>query len=510
MISFSLVPLFLTLLAGLAGSPAAAQIPPLGDVNCDLVRDERDRRAVVDLIFGAPDRCSRGDVTGDGAITVADSIGATLLIDSIAPTVTPSTTPIVANTPTPSPTADEPPATLTRTPTLTPTPVVVVSETPIFTATRTPTLEPTPTFTIEGTATKTTTPTTSPSPTEEPPSPTVSRTPTHTASPTNSAPPTRSLTPTRTGSPTRTPSTTATPTRTQTPTWTVAGTFTPTSTRTATVTRTATPTFSVTHTRTPSPSRTPTATFTASRTPTLTRTPTQTFTASSTPTITATRTATGTPTRTPTLAPGPNITFFGLARADNTVVQPSGTNEDGIPIYERPSGAGFLIVVEAKPGANGGILGRCNMSYDPFNPGVRPDLQVLANRAIGAGDPAVCDGELARQTGTGCGGSPPQLERFGGIPAVDPPTFDLTSQTVADALNDFGCRMTFNGSDAPCTLSAAGNPRFAANDSVGQFCSESVVAGAEAFHQGDTLLTARWRDAGGSLGPAKQIIVRIP
>lgn len=495
---------------------AQAQIPPLGDVNCDLVRDERDRRALVDILFGGPDRCGRGDVTGDGSISVADAVGATLLIDSVAPTSTPT------ETPEPSPT-DLPPSP-THSPTATPTRTPTGSDASP-TASKTLTPSPTPTHTIEGTRTSTVTPSSTPTPTESPtasvaaspsatgsPShtPTASPTITNSPSPSASVAPTRSLTPTRTASATRTLTTTRTPTRTTTPTWTLAGTFTPSATQTRTITRTPTPTFTVTMTRTSSPTRTPTSTFTASRTPTLTRTPTHTFTPSLTPTVTGTPTATGTPTRTPTLAPGPNITFFGLARADNTVVEPSGTDDNGVPIYQRSAGSGFIIVVEAKPGANGAILGRCNMSYDAFNPAVRPDIQILSNRAIGAGDPAVCDGELARPTGTGCGASPPQLVQFGGIPAVDPPTFEPASQAVADALNDFGCRMAFFASDGPCTFSAAGNPRFVAADSAGQFCTEGTVVGAEGFHSGDTLLTARWRDASGSLGPARQIIVRIP
>jgi len=188
-----------------------------------------------------------------------------------------------------------------------------------------------------------------------------------------------------------------------------------------------------------------------------------------------------------------------------------GTTPEGIPIYERSAGAGFLIVVEAKAGAGGGSLGRCNTSYNAFDPGARPDIQILASRKIGAGDPAVCDAVLpARPTGTGCGASAPFVEgAAGGIPAIEPPTFDPASQAVADALNDFGCRMSFNTTDSPCTLSAFGNPRVVATDSQGQFCSESVWDVADLFPKGDTVLTARWRGTGGVLGPPKQILVRV-
>ncbi len=233
----------------------------------------------------------------------------------------------------------------------------------------------------------------------------------------------------------------------------------------------------------------------------------------STPTITRTPTQTATPTATSTLAPGPNITYFGLARADNTLVAPAGETAEGITIYERPFGAGFLVVVEARAGLGGAALGRCNTSYNANDPGARPDIQILASRDLGAGDPAVCDAPLpARQTlGASCGEAPPAVESDGGIPAIEPPNYDLASQAVADAINDFGCRMAYNSVDSPCTLSSFGNPRYASPQSQGQFCTEGVLsAGDVIFPSGDTVLTARWRDSANVLGPPRQIIVRIP
>src|SRR5690606_27955947 len=137
-----------------------------------------------------------------------------------------------------------------------------------------------------------------------------------------------------------------------------------------------------------------------------------------------------------------------------------------------------------------------NTFYNPANPSARPDIQILASRNLGAGSPAVCDGPLAGQSG-GCGSHPEQLEPFGGIPAIHPPNFDPQSQQVADALNDFGCRMIFQTTDIPCTETAAGNPRVVSLQSEGQFCSERTWDGAEPFPKGDTLLTARWRDFAG-------------
>ena len=243
------------------------------------------------------------------------------------------------------------------------------------------------------------------------------------------------------------------------------------------------------------------------RTPTATRTVPipATATATATPTATATRTAT--PTEPP--ANGPVITYFGLATASGEVVAASGTNDDGIPIFARPFGAGFLIIVESRAGSSGQSPGQCNSSYDPFSPTVRPHIQILTSRDLGAGDPAVCDGPVSAPTGTGCGDRPPFIEPLGGIPATDPPTFD-DSLAVADALNDFGCRMSYQPSGDACTKSAFGNFRYVDTTSTGQFCSAGVVGVEMIFPSGDTILTARWRDVGGNLSAQRQIVVRVP
>jgi hypothetical protein len=241
--------------------------------------------------------------------------------------------------------------------------------------------------------------------------------------------------------------------------------------------------------------------------------PTATPTATPTPPLPPTFTATATRTTTPTEPPsgGPLITHFGLVTADRKEILPTGTTEDGLPIFERIFGAGFLIVVEGRPGISGAPLGQCNTSYDEFSSEVRPDLQILSNRNLGRGDPAVCDGAAIQPTGSGCGNRPPSIEPpGGGIPAVDPPVFDQTSKAVADALNDFGCRMAYKGQSEPCTVSAFDNPRYLNTQSTDQFCTENVVSpGDMLFPHGDTILTARWRDTAGNLGAPRRIVVRV-
>lgn len=208
---------------------------------------------------------------------------------------------------------------------------------------------------------------------------------------------------------------------------------------------------------------------------------------------------------TPTLAPGPQITFFGLARADGTVLEPSSFTPEGDPVYNRVESAvggafGFLIVAEARAGANSSPPGNTLLNSNPIDPGARPDLQIQADRALGNGSAEVCDKVM---TGPD---SPPG----GGVPGIDPESFDPSSQMVADALNDFACRFKYEGASSnSCALSAAGNPRFVSTQSTDQFCSDPVVDFAYRFPVGDTTLTVRWRDLSGVLGPPARFVIRV-
>jgi len=351
---------------------------------------------------------------------------------------------------------------------------------------------PPPTFTpVPPTATPTTT---------ETASPTATQTATRTASATR----TITRTPTGTRTPTVTPTVPATHTASVTRTRTNPGTptrtaFGPTATATRTVTR-ATPS---TPTRTASgPSATP------SRTPTA-RTPTQTATRTlggATPTRTRTASATvtrstATPTRTPPGSPtatvadsGPVITFIGLTRADDVLVDPAGMSGD-IAIYTPPFGYGFSIVVEAKAGASNARVGNAS-----FNDGTAPDLQIQVTRPLGDGSTLVCDD------------APPIL---GGVPAINPPSFS-SDPSIVDRLNDLGCRFVDGqnqrvgracGEATACVLGTDGGFGCVAADTTVQFCG--FFAQNLAFQPGDTLVTARVRDVRGNLGPARQLLIRI-
>ncbi|MDX2166087.1 MAG: hypothetical protein SF182_03460 [Deltaproteobacteria bacterium] len=366
-----------------------------------------------------------------------------------------------------------------------------------------PTATPTATDTPSPTATATFTRTSSPTPT-------ITRTPTRT----------RTATPTATFTVTLTPSRTATPSATATLPPTATRTHTATPVNTATVTLTPRTPFTATRTATATgtPTRTATRTATAPVTPpsataTVTRTPTRTPSGAATPTHTRTRTPTTagtsgpspTPTRTRTLAPtptatgsssGPQITFFGLTRADDMLVEPTGT-ANGIPVYEPAFGFGFSLVVEAKAGSS-----RARPGNSTFNEGEAPDLQIQVDHPLGNGSSDVCDDTL------------PFL---GGVPAINPPLFS-DDLSVTDRINDFSCRFIDGSGNKvgrqcsefnACVLNSGGQFGCVTtpSDGVLQYCG--FVGGALAFPLGDTLVSVRVRDVAGNLGALQQLIVRV-
>jgi len=215
-----------------------------------------------------------------------------------------------------------------------------------------------------------------------------------------------------------------------------------------------------------------------------------------TDTATITPTPTLTPTATDTPVPGGEITFFGLTRSDDNVVEPVAVSPDGLPIYERRVGFLFSLVIEGKPLAPPLRLGDSSFRHDPGDPSVRPDLEVIVSRPLGDGSLEVCDN---------------MLPMIGGIPSS--PDFGNT-QEVANAINDLGCRFV-NGEGQPvgrlgkdaCTVFPDGRFRFVEETSQIQFCG--LIAQRFAFPVGDTRVSARLRDRRGGAGPSASIIVRV-
>ena len=186
-----------------------------------------------------------------------------------------------------------------------------------------------------------------------------------------------------------------------------------------------------------------------------------------------------------------------MARADGTVVEtPSARSGDGVPIYERPR-FGFYLVVEGKPGGTGARMGSSAYEWDPGNPALLPDLQMIVSRPLGDGSEAVCD-------------NGPEV--WGGVPAAA----DFAStQFTANAISDLGCRFK-NAADDPggrgpadaCTRLPDGTDGFWAPGGTVQFCG--FIDRPFEFPPGDTVVSVRLRDVEGHLSAPARLIIRAP
>jgi hypothetical protein len=213
------------------------------------------------------------------------------------------------------------------------------------------------------------------------------------------------------------------------------------------------------------------------------------------------------------------VTFFGLTNQDDTLIPASGTSTDGLPVFSRPMGSGFSIVVEGAPGPSGAVVGLCtygvyNAVNDSCTPSCTfsctpsctlgctsfPDLQIEASNPLGNGSPAVCDG------GTG-----------GGVPAVFPATFDpMVDPSIMAVVNDLACRFV-DGTGGqrgrtsyPCVYDEpSGLYGFADPRSTIEFCLSTVTSAEQFPPNTDTTLTVRLRDVNGAVGAPAQIVVHI-
>jgi len=192
------------------------------------------------------------------------------------------------------------------------------------------------------------------------------------------------------------------------------------------------------------------------------------------------------------------VTFIGLTRSDDTLVPQDGEAEPGVPIFRRTNGIGFSLVVEGAPGPNGIAVGRYTYFGDPT---VAADLQIQVDRPLGNGSDAVCD----RSGSTA-----------GGVPAIDPPSFENLDDTLVGRLNDLSCRFVDGGG------ASAGRRRneacvkflpleeygFVGADSSIQFCTLAVDRLLR-FPDGETRVTVRLRDEEGNFGPPAQFVVHV-
>ena len=262
----------------------------------------------------------------------------------------------------------------------------------------------------------------------------------------------------------------------------------PTATGTPVATRTATAIATATAT---SPAAPPTATATGTTALTATVTPTAVATATATETPTVTPTLTRSPTPTATPLTGPIITAFGVADGSGTVNESHAQDAENRPVFRTAAGDGFILFVEGRPGVSRLPVGTLRLNTDTSG-AAQPDLQLVSSNDLGQATTAVCDGDFPVR---------------GGVPAVVPPRFDPVP-AVSNALNDLACRFkVFGETDFACTQNARGNFVFADAGTVLQFCT--LVNEALTFPAGDTVLSARLRDAEGNAGPTAEIVVRV-
>lgn len=213
----------------------------------------------------------------------------------------------------------------------------------------------------------------------------------------------------------------------------------------------------------------------------------------------ALRGCTSSPPPTPTpIALGPNLTSLAVAAADDRPVAPTGVDGEGRPIYSRLFGSGFWIIAEAAPGPLGIQIDPLLFAEAPLDRNARPDVQILVSRALGDGNPAVCDHDPAR---------PPQ----GGVPAAEPFAF-ADGQGVTDVMAEMSCRIRggtrTNPNDA-CTQAddAPFGFAFINPESRVQFCVR--IEQPWRFPVGDTIVAARVLDIAGNAGAPREIVVRV-
>lgn len=140
----------------------------------------------------------------------------------------------------------------------------------------------------------------------------------------------------------------------------------------------------------------------------------------------------------------------------------------------------------------------------------RPSLQLLASMDLGNGSSQVCDGSPVNPPGGVPGFAPPIID------CDDPdltPAQQLACQSqeseVTDALVDVACRFAFVTSEGnACTKNPFGDFAFLADNTTRQYCFQ--IPTDSQLPAGETVLKVQARDGAGFLGPASEIVIRVP
>ncbi len=153
-------------------------------------------------------------------------------------------------------------------------------------------------------------------------------------------------------------------------------------------------------------------------------------------------------------------------------------------------GEAARTVVEYGLGPSGQPI---NANFCPVDTTARPGLWIETDHGLGP-----------NQTPVPC--STP-----GGVPAVNPPSFD-PDQTITDSLRAYAHRFTRYLTTAPCTVinNDSSSPKLVyptPSAVYEQYCSDG--SSAVAFPLGTSVLSAQLQDGSGNLGPTAQVVVRV-
>ncbi len=197
---------------------------------------------------------------------------------------------------------------------------------------------------------------------------------------------------------------------------------------------------------------------------------------------------------------GPEISFIGVTRADDSLLDPRGTTGNGTPIFTRVAGvtgvaSGFALVVEGHPGTSGAAVGISSYQVDLSS---FSDLIVQASHDLGDGSVAVCDDPILMP---------------GGVPGNSSPDYSETPENIA-RVNDLSCRFVDGAGEPVARQTSAdscvnfnGDFRFVDPQTTTQFCGFiNVPLG---FPMGDTTVWASLRDVEGNIGPEARMIIRV-
>ena len=191
---------------------------------------------------------------------------------------------------------------------------------------------------------------------------------------------------------------------------------------------------------------------------------------------------------------GPELTAFGVAALDRTVLQPTAFDPNGVPIYAQPTGFSFVLFAEFKKGASNAPIGEAGTMGQEFPDPEPPDLQAFVDVPLGVppglGSAQVCDDGV------------PMGEAIGGVPAA-------TGFGDIPALKDLACRFDVRHINADaCTVNSFDNPAFFSPQTLKQFCV--TIGSPLKFQSGDTMVRVRATNTGGDPGNDGLIIVRVP